>query len=241
MLTGTASLFRTYALKAVADSRGQLLPGDPGRGLRHAGDDRGQRDDAVAEVARREDGLADAVPCRHRVMPTWRALWRQRMRWQRGALENIGAYGLTRATLRYWLQQIGDRLRDDRAQRLLAPAADHAARGRRLPVHLVLGGIGPIFIVERVVTVWAAGWRAGARAPTGDRDRLRPRAAGRVRQIDSSTSPPAAQPAGTTSPARWPPRRRLPNDDPGRDPFAQPTSSTQDGSRPSQRSSRSTP
>ena len=41
------------------------------------------------------------------VMPTWRALWRQRMRWQRGALENIGAYGLTRATLRYWLQQLG--------------------------------------------------------------------------------------------------------------------------------------
>ena len=41
------------------------------------------------------------------VMPTWRALWRQRMRWQRGALENIGAYGLTRATLIYWLQQIG--------------------------------------------------------------------------------------------------------------------------------------
>ena len=30
VLTGTASLFRTYALKAVADSRGDLLPGDPG-------------------------------------------------------------------------------------------------------------------------------------------------------------------------------------------------------------------
>ena len=41
------------------------------------------------------------------VMPTLRALWRQRMRWQRGALENIGAYGLTRTTLRYWLQQLG--------------------------------------------------------------------------------------------------------------------------------------
>jgi hypothetical protein len=26
-----------------------------------------------------------------------------------GALENISAYGLTRATLRYWLQQIGIR------------------------------------------------------------------------------------------------------------------------------------
>ena len=31
VLTGTASLFRTYALKAVADSRGELLPGDPGQ------------------------------------------------------------------------------------------------------------------------------------------------------------------------------------------------------------------
>ena len=31
VLTGTASLFRAYALKAVADSRGTLLPGDPGQ------------------------------------------------------------------------------------------------------------------------------------------------------------------------------------------------------------------
>ena len=30
VLTGTASLFRTYALKVVADSRGEFLPGDPG-------------------------------------------------------------------------------------------------------------------------------------------------------------------------------------------------------------------
>ena len=30
VLTGTASLFRAYALKAVADSRGSLIPGDPG-------------------------------------------------------------------------------------------------------------------------------------------------------------------------------------------------------------------
>ena len=30
VLTGTASLFRAYALKAVADARGSLIPGDPG-------------------------------------------------------------------------------------------------------------------------------------------------------------------------------------------------------------------
>ena len=40
------------------------------------------------------------------LMPSWRTLWRQRMRWQRGAVENIGAYGLTPATARYWGQQI---------------------------------------------------------------------------------------------------------------------------------------
>ena len=68
------------------------------------------------------------------VMPTWRALWRQRMRWQRGALENIGAYGLTRATLRYWLQQIGIGYGTIALERLPAADADHAARGRRLRV-----------------------------------------------------------------------------------------------------------
>ena len=31
VLTGTASLFRAYALKAVADSRGELLPAIPAR------------------------------------------------------------------------------------------------------------------------------------------------------------------------------------------------------------------
>ena len=40
-------------------------------------------------------------------MTTWRDLWRQRLRWHRGALENIGAYGLTRATAMYWGQQLG--------------------------------------------------------------------------------------------------------------------------------------
>ena len=31
----------------------------------------------------------------------------QRLRWQRGALENIGAYGVTTQTVRYWAQQLG--------------------------------------------------------------------------------------------------------------------------------------
>ena len=107
VLTGTASLFRAYALKAVADSRGTLIPGDPGQVY----DTLAMTEDNEMTLALKTLGAKMVSPMQCRVvtevMPTWRALWRQRMRWQRGALENIGAYGLTRATLRYWLQQIG--------------------------------------------------------------------------------------------------------------------------------------
>ena len=61
------------------------------------------------------------------------------MRWQRGALENIGAYGLTRATLRYWLQQIGIGYGTIALNAYLLLMADHAARRGQLRVRLVLG------------------------------------------------------------------------------------------------------
>ena len=97
------------------------------------------------------------------MMPTWRALWRQRLRWQRGALENIGAYGLTRATALYWGQQLDPGVRRHRAELLPAPQPDHPARRRRVRAVPVLD-VGVIFVVERVVTVWAAGWKARALA-----------------------------------------------------------------------------
>jgi cellulose synthase/poly-beta-1,6-N-acetylglucosamine synthase-like glycosyltransferase len=41
------------------------------------------------------------------LMPSIDALWRQRLRWQRGAMENIATYGITSTTARYWSQQLG--------------------------------------------------------------------------------------------------------------------------------------
>ena len=98
------------------------------------------------------------------VMPSWQALWRQRMRWQRGALENIGAYGLTRTTLRYWLQQVGIGYGTIalNAFLLLMLITLLAADGFEVVWFWV--AIGMIFVVERVVTVWAGGWRARALA-----------------------------------------------------------------------------
>ena len=160
VLTGTASLFRTYALKAVADSRGELLPGDPG----HVYDTLAMTEDNEMTLSLKTLGAKMVSPMQchvtTEVMPNWSALWRQRMRWQRGALENIGAYGLTRATLRYWLQQIGIGYGTIalNAYFLLLLITLLSADSFQLVWFWL--GVGTIFVVERVVTVWPAGWRA---------------------------------------------------------------------------------
>jgi poly-beta-1,6-N-acetyl-D-glucosamine synthase len=160
VLTGTASLFRAYALKAVAESRGQLLPGDAGGVY----DTLALTEDNEMTLSLKTLGakMVSPMECHviTEVMPNWRALWRQRMRWQRGALENIGAYGLTRATFRYWFQQIGIGYGTIalNAYLLLMLITLLAADGIRFAWFWL--AVGSIFIVERVVTVWAAGWKA---------------------------------------------------------------------------------
>ena len=72
------------------------------------------------------------------LMPTWADLWLQRLRWQRGAVENIGAYGLT-ARLPLLAPAARHRLRHDRAERLLACMAI-LWRVRHLGVVPVLAG-----------------------------------------------------------------------------------------------------
>ncbi len=164
VLTGTASLFRAYALKAVADSRGTLIPGDPGRVY----DTLAMTEDNEMTLALKSLGAKMISPMQCRVvtevMPTWSALWRQRMRWQRGALENIGAYGLTRATLRYWLQQLGIGYGTIalNAYLLLMLITLLAADGFEFV--WFWAAIGLIFVVERIVTVWPIGWRGRALA-----------------------------------------------------------------------------
>ncbi|WP_421742656.1 glycosyltransferase family 2 protein [Cellulomonas sp.] len=159
VLTGTASVFRAYALRAVAEARGSLIPG------RHG--------DVYDTLAMTEDneitlalktlgaGLTSPPECRvvTEVMPTWRDLRRQRNRWQRGALENIAAYGLTRTTAYYWWQQVGLAygVVALNSYLLLMAIALLAADGFRWSMFWTT--VGLIFLLERVVTAWAEGWR----------------------------------------------------------------------------------
>ncbi|MGX7680315.1 glycosyltransferase family 2 protein [Jatrophihabitans sp. DSM 45814] len=164
VLTGTAALIRGYALSAVADARGSLIPGVQGAVY----DTLAMTEDNEMTLALKTLGakLVSPKKCKviTEVMPSWRALWRQRMRWQRGALENIGAYGLTRTTALYWGQQLGIGYGTIalNAYLLLMLITVLSADGIEILWFWAL--IGCIFVVERVVTVWDAGWRGRALA-----------------------------------------------------------------------------
>ncbi len=160
VLTGTASIFRPAALSAVADSRGRLIPGRHG----DVYDTAALTEDNELTIALKSLGALMISPAQcsvvTEVMPTWQALWAQRLRWQRGALENLGAYGVTPQTFRYWVQQLGI------GYGVIALAAYFL-----LLLLMVVSldhwiwfpfwvGLGGLFMVERVLTVWKGGWHA---------------------------------------------------------------------------------
>jgi cellulose synthase/poly-beta-1,6-N-acetylglucosamine synthase-like glycosyltransferase len=166
VLTGTASMFRPAALRSVAVNRGLTRPGIQG----DVYDTVALTEDNELTIALKTLGALMISPADCRVvtelMPTASTLWRQRLRWQRGALENIGAYGVTGATLRYWAQQVGigySVVALNSFFLLILLTALSVDQWIWFPFWL---GIGSVFVVERVVTVWKGGWRARLLAAT---------------------------------------------------------------------------
>ncbi|MGI8867488.1 MAG: glycosyltransferase family 2 protein [Mycobacteriales bacterium] len=159
VLSGTGSLIRASALRSVQAARGNHLPGNRG----DAYDPSAITEDNELTLALKTMGwdLVSPAECQvfTELMPSWRDLWKQRLRWQRGAIDNVRAYGLNRITARYWGQQIGLGVGImAMAAYLLLMTVTTITDGVRLqPLWL---GIGAIFVLERVVTVWTHGWRA---------------------------------------------------------------------------------
>ncbi|GGC96376.1 hypothetical protein GCM10011512_24240 [Tersicoccus solisilvae] len=166
VLTGTASIFRPVALRAIAAARGRQLPGRNG----DVYDTAALTEDNELTIALKSlGGLMISPPgCTvvTELMPSWRTLWQQRLRWQRGALENLGAYGVTPQTIRYWAQQLG-----------IGYSVIGLSTYLLLIVIMLVAmdtwiwfpfwlGVGVLFAVERLVTVWKGGWRARVLALT---------------------------------------------------------------------------
>lgn len=159
VLTGTAALVRTEALRAVAAARGDRLPGRRG----DVYDVGAITEDSELTLALRTLGHELRSPvtmsCTTELMPTAGDLHRQRVRWYKGMLDNLAEYGLTRTTWRYVGQQV-----------MLAVGTLMMAAYLLLTVVTLVTGtftlsplwaaVGLVFAAERLVTVWGAGRRA---------------------------------------------------------------------------------
>lgn len=163
VLTGTAALIRTEALADVARHRGTLLPGPPGAVY----DPGAITEDSELTLALRTLGYELASPtsmsCTTELMPTARDLHRQRVRWYKGMLDNLRAYGVTRVTARYVGQQVMIALGALMLMSLVVLTALTVAAGtfRFVPFWLA---VGAVLVAERLVTVWGGGPRARALA-----------------------------------------------------------------------------
>jgi len=158
VLTGTATMFRASALMDVAAARGIFIPGEPGQVY----DTAALTEDNELTLALKSLGATMVSPpeciVTTELMPTWRNLWTQRQRWQRGALENLGAYGITRATIRYWGQQVGigyGTVALNAALILMLITALAIDQWIWFPFWTT---VGLIFLTERVITAWRARW-----------------------------------------------------------------------------------
>lgn len=158
VLTGTASLFRVAALQNVSRARGTLLPGRPGEV--YDGDALTEDMELTLALSTLGWSLTSPAGCltTTQLMPTAHALQDQRIRWYRGALDNLRGYGWTPVTRRYIRQQVMLGAGVVAMVLYLALMTADALLGQ-LGFHPFWALVGGLFAVERVVTAWHAGWR----------------------------------------------------------------------------------
>ena len=153
---------KAHVLTEVAQARADAtLPSQPGETVPTYYDEHALTEDNHITLAVKTLGYRCESPevcgVTTEVMSTWRQLANQRMRWQRGALENLGQFGLTRVTLPYWRQQIGQgAVIVLFSLFLIVSAVSMATVDPRITPFTMVGGI---FFLERCVTVWRReGW-----------------------------------------------------------------------------------
>jgi poly-beta-1,6-N-acetyl-D-glucosamine synthase len=158
VLSGTGSLFRVRLLRDIARERGNRLPGTRGQIYSQ----QSITEDDEITLAAKTLGWRCMSPAgcgtTTEVMPDARALYRQRLRWQKGTIADLRVYGITKVTAFYWLRQLGI------YASLMTSMACVAIIGAGLVEHVGISipwtiGITGIAFVERTWTVRRAGWR----------------------------------------------------------------------------------
>jgi cellulose synthase/poly-beta-1,6-N-acetylglucosamine synthase-like glycosyltransferase len=157
VLTGTATLFRALALKEVVRARrSERLPGrDQVYDVRVLTED----NELTLALLHLKFRILCPAECTltTEVMETWGDLFKQRLRWKRGALENLTDYGWTPVTLRYWARQLLSLVGILVIFAYLGATGWSIAVTGKLEVQPLWAAVTGIFIVERIVTVRSRG------------------------------------------------------------------------------------
>lgn len=160
VLTGTGTVFRARVLREIRAARlARRIGGGTGYYSLASLTEDDEITKAIKTLGYRTLSPAGCAVTTE-IMTTLPKLWHQRLRWQRGALENLRDYGFTRVTARYFLQQF----------MLGFGAVSFLIYLAFMSLTLTLYGwtglspfwtaIGLIFVIEKVVSVRRAGPRA---------------------------------------------------------------------------------
>jgi poly-beta-1,6-N-acetyl-D-glucosamine synthase len=159
VLTGTAAMFRVSALRDVLAAR------NDGR-LPHGGgqiyDTHVLTEDNELTLALLHIGWRILAPrectLTTEIMETWGDLAKQRLRWKRGAFENLHDYGFTRITASYWGRQALSLVSVIATLAYLLTLLATAALGAFTLQPFWIGVTG-LFVIERAVSVRDRGWK----------------------------------------------------------------------------------
>lgn len=160
VLTGTATLLRVRVLREVIAFRESgLLPGEP-----KVYDTKVLTEDNELSFAIMRLGYKIKSPkgctLTTETMPTLRALGQQRLRWKRGALENLFDYGWDKNTRSYWTRQVLGAFGVLITTAYIASIAYGLMAGIHFRAFWI--GVTVLFALERIVTVRTRGWKAMA-------------------------------------------------------------------------------
>lgn len=162
VVTGTAALFRAQTLVDVMNARlaGSLPPGNGRGGVYDTSvlTEDNELSFALLTLGYRIKSPADCTLVTE-VMPSWRELWAQRLRWKRGAVENCIQYGWTAVTRPYWGRQALSMTGVLVTALYFGTIAFALATGNGLHVHPFWLAVTGVFVIERVVTVRYRGWK----------------------------------------------------------------------------------
>jgi len=157
VLSGTGTMFRVRSLREIARERGHQLPGISGEYY----NTQSITEDGEITLALKTIGYrcwtTKGTETITEVMPTWRDLYRQRLRWQRGTLGDLTRYGFTSVTAIYWFKQVVIHLG------FVTTIACWLIMAVSLRQHIGLNlgwtvGILSITLIERIITVRRAGF-----------------------------------------------------------------------------------